>query len=96
VAPGRGPRGQSLGYDRAVNPEIIFPLWGALCLVWGSVVAIFNNWSARWGSKIQRIYGRRASAMVTPPITRVTGVCLAAGGLLFVVLGIFHVLPDHA
>jgi hypothetical protein len=79
-----------------VNPAILFPIAGAVLLVWGVIVAIFNRWASRWGSKMQSIYGQRAAAMVTPGYVRFIGIGLAAFGVLFLILSIVGVFPNKA
>jgi hypothetical protein len=85
-----------LRYARVVNPAIFFPIAGAVLLVWGTIVAIFNQWAARLGKKTQSIYGQRASDMVTPRYMRFIGICLAVGGVLFIVLSLAGFFPNHA
>jgi preprotein translocase subunit SecY len=79
-----------------VNPAIVFSLAGIAAIVWGSIVAVFNDWAARLMKRTQRIYGQRAADMMTPRYVRVIGICLVVGGALFIVLALTGVLPNHA
>ena len=87
--------GDRCGYDVAVNPAVFFSIGGAVLIVWGSIVAIFNKWACRFMKRIQRMYGPRASDMVTPRYVRLIGIFLATGGLLFLVLAFTGVLPNR-
>ena len=87
--------GDQFRYDRAVNPAVFFSIGGAVLIVWGSIVAIFNEWASRFMKRMQRMYGQRAADMVTPRYVRLIGICLATGGVLFLVLAFTGVLPNH-
>lgn len=87
--------GGQFRYTRAVNPAVFFSIGGAVLVVWGSIVAIFNGWASRFMKRTQRMYGQRAADMVTPRYIRLVGICLAAGGVLFMVLAFTGVLPNH-
>ena len=87
--------GDQCRYDVAVNPAVFFSIGGVILIVWGSIVAIFNEWASRFMKRIQRIYGKRATDMVTPRYVRLIGIFLATGGVLFLVLAFTGVLPNH-
>jgi len=87
--------GDQFGYDIAVNPAVFFSIGGAVLIVWGSIVAIFNEWASRFMKRMQRMYGQRMADMVTPRLVRLIGICLATGGVFFLVLAFAGVLPNH-
>ena len=87
--------GDRCGYNVAVNPAVFFSIGGAVLIVWGSIVAIFNEWASRFMKRIQRIYGPRATDMLTPRYVRLIGIFLATGGVLFLVLAFTGVLPNR-
>jgi hypothetical protein len=95
--PARRRRGVRCGctYTRGVNPAVFFTVAGGVLIVWGSIVAIYNKWAARWMKRMQSIYGQRAADRITPGYVRLIGICLAAGGVLFIVLTLTGVLPNH-
>jgi hypothetical protein len=78
-----------------MNSELFFGVSGVVLLVWGSIVAIWNHWAARFMKRVQGIYGKRAANMVTPGYVRFLGISLAAGGSAFVLLTLLGAFPDH-
>jgi hypothetical protein len=73
-----------------MNPQIIFGIGGAIAAVWGLTIAIFNEWAQKLGG--DRLANGRP---LTPAFVRTIGVFLLVGGMLFVILAVTGILPDH-
>jgi small neutral amino acid transporter SnatA (MarC family) len=78
-----------------MNSPLIAGIVGAVLVVWGCIVAVFNEWFTRVGKRTQRIYGQRAADMVTPHYSRFLGICLAVFGAALVVLALTGVIPGR-
>jgi len=78
-----------------MNPALLFSIAGAVGIVWGGICAVFNDWAAGWGRRMQSLWGERAAARVTPGFVRIIGIGLIVIGIVFVVLAVTGVLPDR-
>lgn len=59
-----------------MDPAIVFWIFAPILIVWGTIIAVFNEWAARLMKRTQSIYGKRAADMVTPRYVRFIGICL--------------------
>jgi hypothetical protein len=78
-----------------MDMTLFFGIGGVMLLVWGSIVAVWNQWAARFMKRVQGIYGQRAANMITPGYVRFIGICLAIGGIAFMVLALLGVFVDQ-
>jgi len=79
-----------------MSPYVFLSVAGTVAIVWGSIVAVKNQWAASWMSRMQSIYGKRASAMVTPGYVRFIGMFQVLAGVVFIVLALLQPFPDSS
>ena len=69
-----------------MTPAIIGIPIGLLAVVWGTIVAARPVWASGWvGRRMRRAWGALSEPFATPSFLRVTGIGMAALGVLIVV-----------